>query len=248
MAIESVVKPRPERLPPTEKAAVFHVLRSHHQAVVWTTLNANVLDPLQWGWQEVDGKLVPRKTDASAAPDELLNMVRCKCKGGCSSVLCSCRKHGLKCVSTCSHCNGVDCTNTEPAEVYDNIYGSTESASEHEESIAVQASQLHDVMYDSDIDWVTEEVVDAIPVSFADSSHESSDIDSACEGEGPPANKRPQLQNVMFDNDIDWTVEGDVEAMSGVEVIIIAESPIFRLRVLIMSVESPALYYYHYIH
>jgi len=99
------------------------------------------------------------------------------------------------------------------------------ASDEYKESVAVQASQRHDVMYDSDIDWVKEEVVCVVPVSFADMCYENSDTDSECEGEEAPASKRRQLQDIMFANIIDCTVE-DVEVMSGVEVIIIAQSAI----------------------
>ena len=45
-------------------------------------------------------------TDKAPAPDELLNIIRCKCKvtskkpcGGHTQ--CSCRKNGLKCMAAC---------------------------------------------------------------------------------------------------------------------------------------------------
>ena len=47
----------PERLPPTERAALFHSLRVHHQIIVWKELSSEVLDPLQWGWK-FDGKIL----------------------------------------------------------------------------------------------------------------------------------------------------------------------------------------------
>ena len=115
MACESLVRPQPEKLPPTGREDTFQLLRVHHQAVVWRTLVADALDPLQLGWEDNDGKLVPVMTDLPPAPDDVLKIVRCKRKTACSSSLCSCRKHVLKCVSACNHCNGVDCTNTEPA-------------------------------------------------------------------------------------------------------------------------------------
>ena len=74
----SSVRPQPERFPPTERSAGFHVLRSHHQATVWKTLNSDVLNPLQWGWKSEEGVLIPIMTDMAAAPDELLKVVRCK--------------------------------------------------------------------------------------------------------------------------------------------------------------------------
>ena len=49
------------------------------------------------------------------APDDILNVVRCKCKQSsrnqCGSNLCSCHKNGLSCVSACGECNGIACYN-----------------------------------------------------------------------------------------------------------------------------------------
>ena len=50
----------------------------------------------------------------AVAPVEMLNMICYKCKTDCSSVLCSCRKNGLKCVIANSNCCGQGCTNVEP--------------------------------------------------------------------------------------------------------------------------------------
>ena len=61
------------------------------------------------------GRYLPIATDLEAAPKDLLNVVRCKCQTEtnkpCSSNLCSCRKHGLHCVSACKNCNGECCEN-----------------------------------------------------------------------------------------------------------------------------------------
>ena len=48
-------------------------------------------------------------------PPELMKVICCNCKSvqPCSSQLCSCRKNGLKCISACGHCHGVDCHNAE---------------------------------------------------------------------------------------------------------------------------------------
>ena len=79
--------------------------------MVWETLDEDGFDPLEWGWSAEDG-LQPVKTDKPVAPSELLNFIRCKCKSGCTSKLCSCRKHGLVCVAACKNCRG-DCKNAE---------------------------------------------------------------------------------------------------------------------------------------
>ena len=38
-------RPRPERLPPTERAAAVHILRAHLQIVQWKSLMSVCLDP-----------------------------------------------------------------------------------------------------------------------------------------------------------------------------------------------------------
>ena len=45
------------------------------------------------------------------APDDLLKVIRCKCKSTscnqCGTNLCSCRKNELSCVSACEECRDV---------------------------------------------------------------------------------------------------------------------------------------------
>ena len=84
----------PERLPPTEKAALYHTLRVHLQIMIWETLDNNVLDPLEWGWHLNSGTLEPVYTNYDIAPDALMNFIRCKCKTECTSMKCSCQKMG----------------------------------------------------------------------------------------------------------------------------------------------------------
>ena len=53
------------------------------------------------------------------APDEILNVIRCKCqnatKNQCGTNICSCRKNDLSCVSACGECHGVSCYNKNDA-------------------------------------------------------------------------------------------------------------------------------------
>ena len=72
MVAVSRQQPQPERLPPTEQAAAKHVMRVHHQVVLWSHKNVSALDPLQWGWKLISGKLEPVTTDLPPAPDDLL--------------------------------------------------------------------------------------------------------------------------------------------------------------------------------
>ena len=47
-------------------------------------------------------------TDLEPVPESLLKFIQCKCKlstaNPCGSNTCSCRKHGLKCITVCSDC------------------------------------------------------------------------------------------------------------------------------------------------
>jgi hypothetical protein len=100
---------KPETMPPTSAAAKFHSLRTYHQVQAW---KGNKLNPLEWGWDVRDGIMIPRKTDLLPAPQALLELIRCKCKSGCHTMRCSCRKVGLDCSAVCGECRGVSCTNS----------------------------------------------------------------------------------------------------------------------------------------
>ena len=104
-AASSTIQPRPERLPPTENASRFHVYRVHLQVVQWKTLMSTDLKAEDWGWKFSDGRYIPIATDLAPAPEDLLKIVRCKCKletqRPCTTQLCSCMKHGLPCVRCC---------------------------------------------------------------------------------------------------------------------------------------------------
>ena len=59
--------------------------------------------------------LLPTITDRKPAPENLLVVIRCKCKlssrNVCGTNLCSCRKSRLKCVAACEGCRGDECNN-----------------------------------------------------------------------------------------------------------------------------------------
>ena len=112
----------PSKLPPTESTACQHSLRVHFQCAVWKTLEHFPLDPKDFGWQIEEGKFTPIQSTKECAPSNLLQFIRCKCKSGCSSTLCSCKKHGLKCVFACKNCRG-SCENSEVSKVILNDIG-----------------------------------------------------------------------------------------------------------------------------
>lgn len=106
-----------QTLPPTTAAAEQHCKRTFYQVIEWTKLDEDLqLDPLDWGWTMSNGKLVPVKTRLPAAPDQLINVIRCKCKSNCDNRRCSCRKHGLQCTTACTDCRSRSCSNAEQVE------------------------------------------------------------------------------------------------------------------------------------
>ena len=81
-------------------------------------------NPEDWGWKKMNNMLLPVMTDKEAAPDNLLVIIRCKCKlssrNVCGTNLCSCRKSGLKCVAACEGCRGDECNNATAPFFEDN--------------------------------------------------------------------------------------------------------------------------------
>lgn len=136
---------RPEKLPPSERAAYYHLLRVHLQAVEWKMLSHGALIPTDWGWKCELNQYVPIMTDLPAAPDDILHVVRCGCKTGCGSALCTCRKNDLRCMSACK-CNRYDCENSD-RDLLTN-------------EVSLDDYAADEVVADEDIDWVDEEVVE----------------------------------------------------------------------------------------
>ena len=107
-------KLRPEGLPPSEGAATQHVLRAYLQYRDWQKLESMTLPPTEFGWfLDSNGTFAPVITHEEIAPTELLNLTACKCKTGCKSNKCGCRKLGMKCIPACGTCHGTDCTNAD---------------------------------------------------------------------------------------------------------------------------------------
>ena len=95
-----------EKLPPTLGALKQHILRAHVQGRVWgqaAVPQQELLDPLQNGYHSDsdDGQLQPTTTDVPPATKAIVEMVRCQCKGNCSSNRCSCKSKNLPCTDLC---------------------------------------------------------------------------------------------------------------------------------------------------
>ena len=79
-----------DKLPPTLGALKQHILRARVQARVWGQASVpqqNLLDPLENGYHRDsdDGQLKTTTTEVPPAPGSIVEMVRCQCKGNCSS-------------------------------------------------------------------------------------------------------------------------------------------------------------------
>ena len=122
---------KPQSLAPTVSANKYHSMRVHFQVIEWKTLMSVELNPLDWGWKLSNGHYCPIMTDLNAAPDNILRCIPCNCniskKRPCSTNTCSCKKHGLVCVSACGNCNGIDCEN------YENEVGMDDFSDEEED-------------------------------------------------------------------------------------------------------------------
>lgn len=151
----SVSGVHPERLPPSESAARFHILRVHHQAVMWHRLGSRTaLNPTSWGWRLENDRYEPITTTKPVAPDEVMTVVRCGCQN-CDTQRCSCRSNGLKCVTACRNCRGSDCCNSEAQTTVVAHNSDTSDVEALDES----ASVLPDFLLDDNLYYCDEEIV-----------------------------------------------------------------------------------------
>ena len=104
----------PEKLPPTDEAAKHHGFLAHLQVVEWKMLDQRFnLSPTEWGWKEMITSqnkkyLTPVRTSKTVATENLLKVVRFRCKAKknqCGANVCKCQKHGLKCMAACYRCH-----------------------------------------------------------------------------------------------------------------------------------------------
>lgn len=91
---------------------LFHLLlqvrcnsfKTYHQIQEWL---GNKLNPDDWSWscQKVD--TFPVGTILPIAPDEIIVLIFCSCKSGCSTLNCSYVKSGSLCSRVCKICEGL---------------------------------------------------------------------------------------------------------------------------------------------
>ena len=89
-------------LPPNNDALILHINRSNYVSFIWRRcLNREIGAPdfRNHGWKvgesgKVSVKWLPWM-------DTILESANCKCKAGCKSKRCSCKKEGLECTKLC---------------------------------------------------------------------------------------------------------------------------------------------------
>ena len=112
-----------EKLPPTKEALRLHILRALFQALKWnldTVPMPNIPSPLEYGWKDDKGCLVPMTTSLQPAPLSVLEVVKCGCGSSrCSSASCTCRKHNLACTEMCRcEANPSNCENCATEQIF----------------------------------------------------------------------------------------------------------------------------------
>ena len=100
------------QLPPTSAALHYHLKRANYQAFLWKkTLQPRIeQEPVNHGWQLNEGRLEIVWTDLAPAPQAVMELVCCGCRGNCQTRRCSCVGNGLPCTEACT-CSE-DCTNS----------------------------------------------------------------------------------------------------------------------------------------
>lgn len=105
-----------EKLPPTVDALSLHLRRATYQCFIWKNACLPILDlpsPLFNGWiLTEDNQLEVEKT--TMVPQEIIELITCKCTKGCVSNLCGCKRSNLVCSDgcLCTNCQN-DCTKYE---------------------------------------------------------------------------------------------------------------------------------------
>ena len=101
-------------LPPTRAALRNHMARANYQAYIWKrALTAQIpnQNPDGQGWRRNEDDLKIDWTDLAPAPESVMQLVCCGCKGKCDTRQCSCVKTDLRCTDACS-CQD-QCENTD---------------------------------------------------------------------------------------------------------------------------------------
>ena len=104
-----------EKLPLTKSTLCEKILRSHYTSLVWKSayLPSPVLsDPKEFGqtWNSSAKSYESIMTKKLPAPESVIELCKCKCKTGCTSLICMYKKNSMLCTEMylC-----IDCCNDE---------------------------------------------------------------------------------------------------------------------------------------
>jgi len=107
-----------EKLFPTQRCVTEHILWAHLQASVWLqdlVASPHLLDPATLGWNQLeDGHYVPVVSQIPAAPEAVMELVKCSCVASKCSGQCSCKAHNLACTELCNVEGAEDACNNIP--------------------------------------------------------------------------------------------------------------------------------------
>ncbi|XP_056290830.1 uncharacterized protein LOC130206756 isoform X2 [Pseudoliparis swirei] len=114
-------------IPPTTDALQQHCKRANYQAAIMRSCRKQKISapsPAGYGWQIEDGTLHITWMTRNPAPDSVLHVIHCGCKGACETGRCSCFSAGLCCTDLCRCCN---CANTKDTEQLEDNCPDTDS-------------------------------------------------------------------------------------------------------------------------
>lgn len=111
-----------EKLPPCKSELQQHLLRSIWQINEWQeSLSAEKksLDPLQFGWLQENGQIIPNFFDGESALEHLQKyFCSCSRRNSCDGETCPCKQSGLACCEICT-CED-SCKNKEKENAEEN--------------------------------------------------------------------------------------------------------------------------------
>jgi hypothetical protein len=138
--------PLVKSLPPTDENLLLHMLRSHHQTILWKAADKQNAPPLcinNFGWEILNGIPSPVIARGPPAPPELMKVISCQCKAtgnACAQANCSCFGAGLSCTTYCHSERSIDeCHNP---------------MTKHEEDATMNGAEEDDTNDDNDIGLV----------------------------------------------------------------------------------------------
>lgn len=117
------VAPKLCNLPPTMDSFEAHCQRAHYQVALWKAAglaSPPKICPLECGWEVKGSVLHPQYSlqgQMPPAPEEIMNLIKCACKTGCSTALCTCTKHLLSCTMFCKCSKSSRCMNPQTVSV-----------------------------------------------------------------------------------------------------------------------------------